>query len=229
MKNHQKFETIFDNLGQRYGLHEVFSDFLTMLICAFSQGRMEKQYLETIRKYDKGHANIFAEALASLVIEMTGPDGAGFVDVLGEFYEKNLSFGRNGQFFTPQPICDMMVQLMSPDGFKKRVADPACGSGRMLMAVAKINRYALFYGADNDINCARMAVINLCLNSMFGEIAWMNSLTNQFYGGWEIFPTFKGIPCIRAISEKESHIHLQLPKSTAETTKISQRQLHFEF
>jgi hypothetical protein len=64
---------------------------------------------------------------------------------------------------------------------------------------------------------------------MFGEIAWMNSLTNQFYGGWEIFPTFKGIPCIRAIFEKESHIHLKLSKSTTETTKISQRQLHFEF
>ena len=201
MKKHQKFETIFDNLGQRYGLHEVFSDFLTLLICAFSQGRMEKQYLETIRKYDKVHATIFPEALASLVIEMTGPDGAGFVDVLGEFYEKNLNFGRNGLFFTPQPICDMTAQLMSPDGFKKRVADPACGSGRMLMAVAKINRVALFYGADNDMNCARMAVINLCLNSMFGKIAWMNSLTNQFYSAWEIFPSVKGIPCIRSIME----------------------------
>jgi len=229
MKKHQKFDTIFDNLAQRYGLNEVFSDFLAMLICAFSQGRMEKQYLETIRKYNKPHANIFSEALASLVIEMTGPDGAGFVDVLGEFYEKNLSFGRSGQFFTPQPICDMMAQLMSPEGFKKRVVDPACGSGRMLMAVAKINRVALFYGADNDMNCARMAVINLCLNSMFGEIAWMNSLTNQFYDGWEIFPTSKGIPCVRAISEKESLIHLKLPESANETTKISQRQLHFEF
>lgn len=229
MKKHQKFETIFDKLRQRYGLHEVFSDFLTLLICAFSQGRMEKQYLETIRKYDKLHANIFAEALASLVIEMTGPDGAGFVDVLGEFYEKNLSFGRNGQFFTPQPICDMMVQLMSPDGFKKRVADPACGSGRMLMAVAKINRVALFYGADDDMNCARMAVINLCLNSMFGEIAWMNSLTNQFYSAWEIFPSVKGIPCIRSIMEKESYIHLKLPESKNETIKISQKQMLFEF
>lgn len=229
MKKHQKFETIFDNLAQRYGLNEVFSDFLTLLICVFSQGRMEKQYLETIRKYDKPHANIFAEALASLVIEMTGPDGAGFIDVLGNFYEKNLSFDRNGQFFTPQPICDMMAQLMSPDGFKKRVVDPACGSGRMLMAVAKINRVAMFYGADNDMNCARMAVINLCLNSMLGEIAWMNSLTNQFYGGWEIFPTVKGIPCIRAICDEESLIHLKLPEATNETTKISQRQLHFEF
>ena len=98
MKKHQKFETIFDNLVQRYGLHEVFSDFLTLLICAFSEGRMEKQYPETIRKYDKVHDNKFSEALASLVIEMTGPDGAGFVDILGEFYEKHLSFGRNGQY-----------------------------------------------------------------------------------------------------------------------------------
>ena len=35
MKKIQKFETILDGLARRYGVHEVFSDFLTLLICAF--------------------------------------------------------------------------------------------------------------------------------------------------------------------------------------------------
>lgn len=212
MKKLQKFETILDNLALHHGIHQVFSDFLTMLICAFSQGRMEKQYHETICKYEKSCANSFSEALAALVIEMTGPDGTGFIDVLGDYFEQHLSYGRNGQFFTPQPVCDMMARLTAPIGSGKRVADPACGSGRMLMAVAKVNRSSLFYGADNDVNCAKMAVVNLCLNSMFGEIAWMDSLSNQYYGGWEIYPLFKRIPCIRAITIKESYIHLNLPE-----------------
>ncbi|MFO8049861.1 MAG: N-6 DNA methylase, partial [Desulfosudaceae bacterium] len=92
-----------------------------------------------------------------------------------------------------------MAQITHNGQFRDRILDPACGSGRMLMAYAKINRFAMFYGADNDVNCAKMAVINMCLNSIFGEIAWMNSITNEFYGAWEIFPSLKGIPCIRPL------------------------------
>ena len=83
-----------------------------------------------------------------------------------------------------------------------------------------------------------MAVINLCLNSMYGEVAWMNSLTNQYFGGWQIIPTIKGIPCIVEITKKESYIHLKLLEnkshiqtklSSTEIFEISQRQLMFEF
>ena len=217
-----------DELSQRHGVHQVFTDFLTLLICAFSHGRMEDLYLETINNYEKPEAYTFSEALGALVMEMTG-DGSGMVDVLGKYFEENLSHGRNGQFFTPQPVCDMMARMNLPMIAGGRVLDPACGSGRMLMAMAKFNRHATFYGADNDVNCAKMATINLCLNGMFGEIAWMNSLTNEFYGGWEIYPTVKGVPCIKAITEKESYIHLKLPEERAEVHKVSQRQLSFEF
>lgn len=213
MKQRQTFEQLMNGLARRHGVHSVFSDFLYMLICAFSLGRMEEQYLETIRKYEKPEAYRFAEACAALVVEMTG-DGSGMVDVLGQYFEQHLSYGKNGQFFTPQPVCDMMARMMNPIKPLERVADPACGSGRMLMAMAKLNRFARFYGADNDRNCAMMATINLCLNGMFGEVAWMNSLSNQFYGGWAIEPTIKGVPCIRPITEKQSYIHLKLPQSS---------------
>jgi len=32
----------------------------------------------------------------------------------------------------------------------KRISDPACGSGRMLLAAGKLNRSSLLYGADLD-------------------------------------------------------------------------------
>ena len=119
--------------------------------------------------------------------------------------------------------------MHNPTNLTDRIVDPACGSGRMLMAMAKVNRFARFYGADVDANCAKMAVINLCLNSMYGEIAWMNTLTNQYFGGWKIVRAIKGIPRIREITMKESYIYFNRLEDKNETFEISQRQLIFEF
>jgi hypothetical protein len=213
------FEQLMEQLARRHGVQAVFSDFLTLLVCAFSLGQREEEYLATIRRYEKPEAYRFSEALAALTVEMTG-DGSGMVDVLGDYFERFLSFGRNGQFFTPQNICDMMARLQNPVHALQRILDPACGSGRMLMAMAKLNRHALFYGADNDRNCALMTVVNLTLNSMYGEVSWMNSITNQYYAGWLIEPTIHGVPRVRQITEAESYIKLRVPEKPAVTPKI---------
>jgi len=233
----QTFEQHMEQLARRHGVHSIFSDFLTLLMCAFSLGQREEEYLKTIRKYEKPEAYKISEALAALIVEMTG-DGTGMVDVLGDYFERFLSYGRNGQFFTPQHLCDMMARLMNPITPLERILDPACGSGRMLMAMAKLNRFATFFGADNDRNCAMMCAINMCLNSMYGEVAWMNSITNQFYAAWQIHPTAKGCPCITQISEKQSYILLKLPESKPDIKEIvtdipkietQAKQLLFEF
>lgn len=208
-----------EKLTRRYGVSAVFSDFLTLLICAFSHGQREEEYLNIIRRYEKPEAYTFSEALEALTIEMTG-DGTGMVDVLGVYFEEHISHGHNGQFFTPQHLCNMMARLMNPATPLERILDPACGSGRMLMAMAKVNRFATFFGADNDRNCAMMCAINMCLNGMYGEVAWMNSITNQFYAAWQIHPTVKGCPCITQISEKQSYIHLKLPENKTDLKEI---------
>jgi hypothetical protein len=235
----KSFASHMNSLSQRYGVGTVFSDMLTMIICAFSMQKQETLYFETIKPYKKSEVTTFGEAFASLVIEMTG-DNSGMIDVLGEYFMEFLSFGRNGQFFTPMNICDMMARITSPTKPSERILDLACGSGRMLMAAAKLNRNATFFGADLDMNCAKMTLVNMCLNSMYGEVACMNSLSNQWYAGWKIEHTIYGIPCIRKISEIESEIHLklpeiqkipaapqQLPEVTLQATK--QSQLVFEF
>lgn len=66
------------------------------------------------------------------------------------------------------------------------VCDCACGSGRMLLAAAKINRHVKLYGADLDNTCCKMALLNMLLNSLTGEIAHMNSLSNDFYTGYKV-------------------------------------------
>ena len=206
------FTELMNGLSQRHGVGTVFSDMLTMIICGFSMKKQEELYFLTIKPYKKQEVLQFSEAFAALVIEMTG-DGTGMVDVLGEYFMEFLSFGRNGQFFTPMHICDMMARINNPVHETHRVLDPTCGSGRMLMAMAKLNRYATFFGADLDMNCAKMTVVNMCLNCMYGEVACMDSLANRWHAGWKIEHTIYGIPCIRKITQAESEIHMKLPET----------------
>jgi len=49
------------------------------------------------------------------------------------------------------------------------------------------------------------------------------------HGEWEIFPTIKGLPCIKEIREKKSCLVLRIPESKAKLHKVTQRQLIFEF
>jgi len=206
-------------LARRNSISHVFSDFLEMSVCALSLGAMESRYLEIVGRYDKHEVNLMADAFATLVMEMDD-NGDGLRDILGDFFMEHISHGHNGQFFTPEPICEMMARMTNPVETGSRILDCACGSGRTLLAAAKINRNAFFYGADVDRNCAMMCLINQCLNGLLGEVAWMNSLSNQFFGAWKIqlHPT-GGIPYIVPITEAESVVVLKMPEQKATQTK----------
>jgi type I restriction-modification system DNA methylase subunit len=130
---------------------------------------------------------------------------------------EHLSFGKNGQFFTPEPICTMMAMMTNTIGIGKKIGDCSCGSGRTLMAAAKVSRLNSFYGADIDRTCCLMAVVNLCLNGMCGEISWMDSISNKYFGGWRIsiHPNHM-VPFVKEITEAESYIVLRIESSKNE-------------
>ena len=220
------FSNCMDQLARKHGVSHVFADFLEMTVCALSLGQMEERYFEVIKRYNKDELEIFASALAAIVIEMEN-DGEGLKDGFGDFFMEHISYGKAGQFFTPEHICELMARLTCTeirDG--ERIADPCCGSGRTLMAAAKINRNASFYGADIDRTCAMMCLINMCLNGMFGEVACMDTLTNEFFSGWQVNPhPISRAPYIVPISADQSYMALQLPKHQQEQPKVRQQEL----
>ena len=59
---------------------------------------------------------------------------------------------------------------------KRTVCDPACGSGRMLLAVAEIKPHWEFYGQDVDLRCVRLTALNLAFRNLYGYVTWGNSL-----------------------------------------------------
>lgn len=204
------FAAIIEKVARRNSIATVFSDFLEMAVCALSLGAKEERYLEIVRRYEKPDAYRLADAFAAMVDEMDNA-GQGLHDMLGEFFMEYISHGHNGQFFTPEPICEMMARLAGKIENGQSVYDCACGSGRTLLAAAKINRKALFYGTDVDRNCCFMSLINLCLNGLQGEIAWMNSLSNQFYFAWHILKhPANGAPYIHEVSMENCFQHLKL-------------------
>jgi len=115
-----------------------------------------------------------------------------FSDILGELFMRlDVNSVRAGQFFTPFPIAEFMAKVMfNKDTFMGQVqekgcvtvCDPACGSGVMLLAFAKVVHDALgregtgkleLYGMDTDIRCVLMCRIQIRLNGLdsFGRMA----------------------------------------------------------
>jgi DNA modification methylase len=81
-------------------------------------------------------------------ITAIGDLSEGINDPLGEpFYMQAISNGHNGQYFSPVPICDIMATMSVGDDSRpgQTVCDCACGSGRMLLAAAKINRHLCLF------------------------------------------------------------------------------------
>jgi type I restriction-modification system DNA methylase subunit len=183
MKNKtETFAQVMKRFEYRYDTRTIFNDFLTMTLCSFSQNPAtgkshdEDLYLETIGKYKNDNLRFeFPKLLARLTIEMEERVDSGMgTDVLGDFYESNLSRKGSGQFFTPWPICMFMAKATADslvEGEQNRplrILDPTCGSGRMLLAGSKVNGpMQEYFGVDIDETCVKMTAVNLFLNGLF--------------------------------------------------------------
>ncbi len=81
---------------------------------------------------------------------------------------------------------------------KRTVCDPACGSGRMLLAVAEINPHWEFYGQDVDLRCVRLTALNLAFRNLYGYVTWGNSLGNEkkliYRTGFDLQGVIREIP-----------------------------------
>lgn len=188
----ETFTSLCTELSYRYDERTVFDDFLTMSICSFSPNPTtgksydEDLYLQTVAKYkdDPKRFNL-PKMLACLTTEMEERLLNGdSTDILGEFYESQLYRKGTSQYFTPWPICQFMAKSTCNEAKKQesdqplRILDPACGSGRMLIASAMTcGRHHHFYGIDIDTTCVKMTALNLFLNGVFyGEVMCANAL-----------------------------------------------------
>jgi len=154
----------------------------------YSLQRDDEQYLEIVDKYDnskeRGSREIdyFTEAFGQLQHGMAETNA----DLLGAVYEElAMTSDQFGQYFTPHPVCEMKAEMVvSVDETEDQedpytVADPASGTGRLLIYAARKlpdDVDAIFYGQDKDVTCAKMTALNLCFFNMDGYSVYGDSL-----------------------------------------------------
>lgn len=215
---------LFDEAARTtgHGRGRVFSDFLTVARCALAGQTMEDEYHETIQKgYTEGDVgkrgiDTLKDAFHLMIgaMEDTGQD------VLGDVFQGAITYGENGQFFTPDSVCELMAGLTVPNDRTdqpKTINDPACGSGRQLLAVAKKQPHWEFTGQDVDHRCVQMTAINMGLNGLRGWAVWQNTLTLETHRVYKIgFNRFGGV--IREIAVDESPFDYQ----TIEQSSVAQ-------
>jgi hypothetical protein len=139
---------------------------------------MEELYMETVKTYADGPTgrrgcDLQAALFGDLVHIMEETRA----DLLGDLFQGAITYGENGQFITPDSICELIAEMTGGEG--ESVCDPCCGSGRMLLASARLNRNREFIGQDVDLRCVRMTAINLALRGLYGYVIWGDSLKQE--------------------------------------------------
>lgn len=184
----KEFQQYYDNLCYSRNRSEVFTDYIDYCLYILSVGMLREEYTKLEKKYSDDELAAFREMLDIVSIHSEGCK-----DALGDFFMEYVSHGHNGQFFTPMIIGDFMAKAVATDEIQpgQSVCDPSCGSGQLLLSAAKKcvekeTERPYCYGSDIDLNCVKMCVINMIINSIPGEIAWMNTLTMEHWRSYHI-------------------------------------------
>lgn len=97
------------------------------------------------------------------------------IDVLGDAYEYLIgqfaaSAGKKaGEYYTPQQVSNILAQIVTMDNKDiKNVYDPTCGSGSLLLRVAKQKdvKVSSFYGQEKVSTTYNLARMNMLLHNV---------------------------------------------------------------
>lgn len=207
----------FDHLAytRRYG--EVFEDFINWLAWQHRFPPNDENPLD--KKYNEKEKVEFLNIFQAVQREVRGRvslwlnDGKDenqkqfqWYDAVGRLYECITSRNKSsqlGQYFTPNVVVDMMVQMIVSGERREmeHILDPACGSGRMGLSAAtyamKRKTPAFISMCDIDPICAKMSAVNMVFNGVVGEVSCMNGLdiTGKSYRfGYRVVPALSQFP-----------------------------------
>ncbi|GAA5512491.1 hypothetical protein Dcar01_01205 [Deinococcus carri] len=176
-------------LEQRHS--DVFRDLVTLDACVCSSGQREDEYRLTAGKFTSEELNGLCEAFGDLLrLKLEDP----FLDLFSETYMGRLGKDAQrhlGEVYTPSSVALLMTKLvMHPPvpGDTLKVAEPAAGSGTLVLAAAHaledlgVSRLHMQVVATDLNPCAvDMALVNLGLASIPAVVRHGNSLTGQVF------------------------------------------------
>lgn len=116
------------------------------------------------------------------------------IDAFGDAYEFLIGmYAQNagqsgGEYFTPQEVSELLTRLSTVGKTKiKKIYDPACGSGSLLLKAIKIlgkDNIKCFYGQETEPTTYNLCRINMFLHNVDPDkfnIAWDDTLKNPHF------------------------------------------------
>ena len=194
----------------------VFRDLVTLAACVCSSGQREDEYRRTAGKFTPEELCALCEAFGDLLrLKPEDP----FLDLFGATYMERLSRHAQrhlGEVYTPGSVALLMPKMaMHPPepGETLKVAEPAVGSGTLVLAAAQaledlgVSRLHMQVVAT-DLNpfAVDMALVNLGLASVPAVIRHGNSLTGQIFHeyptpAWHFTSPYSGEPGTHRLQE----------------------------
>jgi type I restriction-modification system DNA methylase subunit len=202
-EDRREFARALDEADPRQRIDTLFGSFLYVISGVFRQaanarwsGSIDEEMEQLIVREHKQWKNPSAFYKAIRILTESLEERS--YDFLGSFYQEiESNYRPAGQFFTPQPVCDMMARMQMHDLEPRddhrplTINDPACGAGAMLIAAVNVlrengvsNSDFCIYAQDVDIRCAQMAHIQLTLLDAPSAISHMNTLSMETFDSW---------------------------------------------
>ena len=110
-------------------------------------------------------------------------------DIVGNAYQYMIGLfasdagKKGGEFFTPAEVSELLARLVKPKE-NDRIYDPACGSGSLLIKVAKQvpNQKVAIYGQERNGQTHSLALMNMYLHGIDdAKIEWGDTLSNPLH------------------------------------------------
>ena len=183
------FEKNFEKLTHTQDPTRIFDEFLDYSI-DINLFTLKKQELD-FHGREEQYMDMFQEWVFLTNENLESDSSIGWYDYLGEFYESviqsKFKAGNIGQFFTPSNVCEAMAEMtMMGKPSEGMINDCCCGSARLLLAGHKHDPKAICIGQDLDIVSVKMAALNFYIHGVRGSVLHMNSITNEFFGGYKV-------------------------------------------
>lgn len=155
----------------------------------------QDEYFRLVRGQDTTIPNRLLKNFANIP-----PDASG--DMFGQIYQYflakfALAEGQGGgEFFTPDSVVRLMVELIEPT--QGKLLDPACGSGGMFVWSGKyVREHAedvgadpndfVVYGQEKTLETVKLAKMNIAVNGLRGEVRQANTYYEDAFGSFEDF------------------------------------------
>lgn len=221
----KQFANTFDLLARCHSVHNVFDDFLHCTINSFCLN-YPRTYMDPIcKRYTQEERHDFGKLIQLWIqiLDKNIPDDQSWFDFFGHFYEElSLTKTRGfSQFFTPQSLCTMMVELTSP-AERQHLYEPACGAGRMNLAAHAINPRMFHVANDMDYTCVMMSACNFMAHGIRGIVTCEDALLPGRHWRGAFIINHKLAPSIQYVADRETANAYIYENTTSDLDKFRQ-------